>query len=273
MENGKVLTLEDRIPKLKQQRRQKANRRLIFYVSIFFLLIIGILYLQSPLSHVNHVEVRGNVHVHSEEIVSLSDITNQTSFWNLDNDLIKDKIMKNEQIKSVTIERKLPNSVEIVVSEMKRVAYAINEGKYFPILENGNVLKSSESTSFPSDAPILMDWKPGEELQEMASELSKLTPAIVNSISEIHHTPEDADSLHITLFMNDGREVSATITDFAQKMSAYPAIVNQLDPELRGVIHMEVAYYFESYEQPATEESTTTNETESVDENEEDENQ
>ncbi|MBM6618544.1 cell division protein FtsQ/DivIB [Bacillus suaedaesalsae] len=275
MEKGKVLTLEERIPKLKQQRRQKANRRLIFYVSIFFLLIIGILYLQSPLSHVKNVEVKGNVHVLSDEIVSLSEINDKTSFWNLNTESITHKIKQNKQIKSVTIERKLPNSVGIVVTEMKRVAYAINDGKYYPILEDGNVLKSSESTSFPSDAPILMDWKPGEELQEMASELAKLSPAIVNSISEIHHTPEESDSVHITLFMNDGREVSATITDFAKKMSAYPAIVSQLNPELKGIIHMEVAYYFESYEQLEVEESneeTGKTETESEEVNEEDEN-
>lgn len=261
MEKGKVLTLEDRIPKLKQQRRQKANRRLIFYVSIFFLLIIGILYLQSPLSHVKNIEVVGNVHVSSEDIVSLSEITNKTSFWNLNVDSITKKINKNEQIKDAKIVRKLPNSIIITVTEMNRVAYAINEGKFYPILEDGNILKSIESTSFPSDAPILMNWKQGEELQEMAAELAKLSPAIVNSISEIHHTPEESDSLHITLYMNDGHEVSATITDFAKKMSAYPAIVSQLDPELKGVIHMEVAYYFETYEQPKVEEAEEAEET------------
>ncbi|MFZ3588014.1 cell division protein FtsQ/DivIB [Bacillus sp. DJP31] len=248
MEKGKILTLEDRIPKIKQQRRQKANRRLIIYVSIFFLLIIGILYLQSPLSHIATIEVKGNLHVPTDEIIALSGITNRTSFWNLKMDKIINKVKKNKEIKQVVIQKKFPNTIFLTVTEMKRVAYAINEGTYFPILEDGNVLKAFKTTSIPSDAPILTNWEASSELQEMADELAKLSPAIANSISEIHHTPQDADFLHITLFMNDGHEVSATITDFAKKMSAYPSIVSELDASLKGVIHMEVAYYFESYE-------------------------
>jgi cell division protein FtsQ len=249
MEKGKILTLEDRIPKLKQQRRQKANRRLIFYVSIFFLLIIGILYLQSPLSHIATIKIEGNVHVPSEEIKSLSGITNRTSFWNLQIDTAINKVKKNIEIKDVTIHRQFPNTVTLQITEMKRVAYAMNDGDIFPILENGNVLQPKDRTSLPSDAPILMNWEPGSVLQEMAAELVKLTPGIANSISEVHHTPHESDPLHITLFMNDGHEVSATITDFAKKMSAYPAIVSQLDGGLKGVIHMEVAYYFQSYDE------------------------
>ena len=36
MEKGKVLSLEDRIPKIKEYRRRKANRRLIFLLTLFF---------------------------------------------------------------------------------------------------------------------------------------------------------------------------------------------------------------------------------------------
>jgi cell division protein FtsQ len=266
MEKGKILTLEDRIPKLREQRKQKANRRLIFYVSVFFLLIIGILYLQSPLSHIKTIKVNGNIHVSDEEVIALSDITNRTSFWNLDNDKIIGKVKKNNQLKDIKVQRKFPNTVILTVTEMKRVAYAINEGHYFPILEDGSVLKSSESTTFPSDAPILMNWKAGSELQEMAAEIAKLSPAIANSISEVHHSPEGSDPLHITLFMNDGREVSATINEFAKKMSAYPSIVSQLNGDLNGVIHMEVAYYFEPYakekEQKVEEEEVNEDESE-----------
>ncbi len=249
MEKGKILTLEDRIPKLKEQRRQKANRRLIFYMSIFFLLIVSLLYLQSPLSHIAVIEVEGNIHVPKDEIIAISGVSNSTSYWNLETEKINKRIKKHKEIKKVQIEKKFPNTILIKVTEMKRVAYAISNGAYFPILEDGNVLKPSEIFNMPSDAPMLMNWEAGSELQEMANELVKLSSAIANSISEIHHTPEESDSLHITLYMNDGHEVSATITDFAKKMSAYPSIVNHLDPNLKGIIHMEVAYYFESFDQ------------------------
>ncbi len=35
MEKGKVVVLEERVPKLKEQRRQRANRLLIVYIALF----------------------------------------------------------------------------------------------------------------------------------------------------------------------------------------------------------------------------------------------
>ncbi|MFD1735727.1 cell division protein FtsQ/DivIB [Bacillus salitolerans] len=265
MNRSKVVTLEDRIPKLKTQRRQKANRRLILYVSMFFLLIIGILYFQSPLSHVKTIEVIGNRHISSEEIINLSGISSETSFWNIQKHKIISHIKKkNVQIKDVSITKEFPNKIVISVTELIRVGYCIQDGHYDPILEDGTILSSSEGSTVPSDAPILMNWKSGAELQEMAFELSLLSKEISGLISEIHHTPSDTDDLHITLFMNDGREVSSTIRDFAKKMSAYPSIASQLDKDLKGIIHLEVAYYFEAYETEAAEQT----EMEEVKENE-----
>ncbi|MCD8500622.1 MAG: hypothetical protein LRY71_01750 [Bacillaceae bacterium] len=41
MDKQKIVSLEDRIPKLKQQRKQRANRRLIIYLSTFFFAIVN----------------------------------------------------------------------------------------------------------------------------------------------------------------------------------------------------------------------------------------
>jgi len=48
--------------------------------------------------------------------------------------------------------------------------------------------------------------------------------------------------------MNDGNEVSATIRTFAKKMSHYPSIIGQLDPNQKGIINLEVGSFFKSYE-------------------------
>jgi cell division protein FtsQ len=262
MNKGKLITLEDRIPKLKQQRRQRANRRLVIYVSVFFVLIIGILYFQSPYSHISDIVVKGNRYVLNEEIVSLSGLSNETSFWNVEKDKISKRIRTNEQIKGVTVIKKFPSIVVIDVIEQSRVGYAMNDGQYDPILEDGTILQSNKGEGIPADAPILMNWKSGSALQEMASELTIIPSAISSLISEIHHTPTETDPFHITLFMNDGREVSSTIYDFSKKIKAYPSIVSQIDPGLLGVIHLEVAYYFEAYE------SEIQNEQEEVSKNE-----
>lgn len=259
----KVVSLEDRIPKLQQQRKQKTNRRIISFLSVFFLLILLVIYFQSSLSKVASISVEGNETVDSKKVIEMSGISSTTGFWNINSDKVKTAVEKHLQIKSVTVKKKFPNHIVLLVEENKSIAYLEKDGAYLPILENGQVLKDRKVTA-PADAPVLIDWQSEEQIKEMISELKLISPSIFNSISEIHHIPDKTDPWLVRLYMNDGYEVIASVRTFSEKMETYPAIVSQLDDESIGVIHLEVGTYFESYE-PLTneeEENESQNETE-----------
>ena len=66
------------------------------------------------------------------------------------------------------------------------------------------------------------------------AELEKLTPTILRSISEIRYSPTNANEDHLTLYMNEGYEVSTTIQNFAKRMEAYPLILKQLS-RVKGI--------------------------------------
>ena len=66
--------------------------------------------------------------------------------------------------------------------------------------------------------------------ESAAKGINKLPEEIQNSISEIHNTPTKTDNYHITMYMNDGFEVSATSLTLSDKMIHYPSIISQLDP-------------------------------------------
>ncbi len=259
MEKGQVVTIEDRIPKLKEKRKQKANRRFVFYILLFFLMLLVIVYFQSPLSHVRDVHVSGNIHIPEEDIIKLSGLNDETSYWKVSETEISKKVKKHIQIKEAEITKKWPNLVEIKVTEYNRTGYVYNDGKYFPLLESGKLLPGVKS-GLPADAPLLVDWQHDETLQEMAAELHKLPDSVKNRISEIHLAPEEADPLHLQIFMNDGYEVSATIRTFAEKMAAYPSIVEELPEGTKGIIHLEVGSYFVPYGSPAETEGDEKNE-------------
>ncbi|TDL79962.1 cell division protein FtsQ/DivIB [Peribacillus frigoritolerans] len=247
MEKGKVVSLEDRVPKLKEHRKQKSNRRLILFLSVFFILILLVIYFQSPLSKVSSVDVAGNKTVSEEEIINMSGITEKSGFWSINEKEVNDALSDFEQIQNVKLDKHLPNKVTIVVEEYYKVAYIVKGDQYSPILENGKTLDPVEGT-FPDDAPLLINWSKAEEIEEMAMELMSLPDSVKNAISEIYHTPEKTDPWHITLYMNDGFEVQASVRSFSKKMIDYPAIVSQLAPNSKGIIHMEVGTYFESYD-------------------------
>ncbi len=252
------MTLEDRVPKIKQHRKQKANRRLVVYLSLFFILLFLIIYSQSSLSKVSGISVDGNVHVPEEEIIELSEITKETSIWRVDEEKVAEMIQLHKEVSAAEVQRKFPNGVEIRIEEYNRVAYIYESGNYYPVMENGKMLSVlDDEDSLPDDAPLMMNWKNGEMVESFIGELIKLPESIIYSISEIHHTPTDIDQYHITMFMNDGFEVSATVRDFSNKMASYPSIVEQLDPSVKGVINLEVGTFFKPYETTGEEEEET----------------
>ncbi|WP_110929334.1 cell division protein FtsQ/DivIB [Bacillus massiliglaciei] len=250
MEKGKVVSIEDRIPKLKQLRKKKANKRLIFLLSLFFILVACVLYFLSPLSHMKSVKVTGNQYISSKQIIKLSDLKAEQSIWKIDSSKVSDKIESFPEIASADVSPIFPNSVKITVKEHKRIAYLSKGSSFYPILDNGEILGKLDKGEIPVFAPVLIDFKEGKALNLLLEQLDKLPVEIQNSISEIHYTPTKTDGYHITMYMNDGYEVSATSRTLSDKMVHYPAIISQLDPRVKGVIDLEVGSYFKAYQSP-----------------------
>ncbi|NRD78786.1 cell division protein FtsQ/DivIB [Bacillus sp. BRMEA1] len=248
MENGKIVALEDRIPKLKEQRRKKANRRLVILLVLFFIMVLVVAYTQSPLSHVQTITVKGNEIYSEGEIIQQTGITSQTNIWKVNKTALSAKLEKLPEIKSAAVTIQWPNDISIQIKEHKKVAY-LKQGNYFlPIMENGKILKNIKMDKIPLNTPILFDFKESDALNEMVKGLKSLPSEIINSISEIHYSPKKTDPNHISLFMNDGFEVSATLSDFSEKMVHYPSIISQLDPNKKGIIDLEVGSYFKAFE-------------------------
>ncbi|MFD1018084.1 cell division protein FtsQ/DivIB [Thalassobacillus hwangdonensis] len=264
-EKKNIVSLEDRIPKLKQARKRRANIRLIFYLTILFFLVAIVVYLQSPLSHVRDVSIVGNTHVSDQKLIDMSHVTKEDNFWKVDKDAVAELVNVHPEIAAASVDRKLPGTIEINVDEYERVGYVKVDGSYYPILENGERLDSYQLKSPSGDAPLLIDFNKPTYLEGMSKELQQLPGSIASMISEIYWEPTDENPYQIRLYMTDGYEVLGTIRNFSEKILAYPSIVSQLGPDDRGIIHIDVGAYFEAY--PGTEApEDEANEEESTDE-------
>jgi cell division protein FtsQ len=253
MDKGKIVALEDRIPKLKEQRRRKANRRLIILLFLFFTMIAVVAYVQSPLSHVKKITIKGNELLSTDEIIKITKISKDTNIWSVKKDTISLTLKEMNVIKQAKVTIKWPNTVMIEIEERNKIAYLESDESYFPVMENGKVLMDRDVAEIPVNAPILFKFKEGAILKEMVTALDELPVEVLNAISEIHYTPKKTDQYHISLFMNDGFEVSATLRSFSEKMIHYPSIISQLDPSIKGIIDLEVGSYFKAYELEANE--------------------
>ncbi|MBS4207709.1 FtsQ-type POTRA domain-containing protein [Bacillus sp. FJAT-50079] len=248
MEKGKVLSLEDRIPTIKEHRKRKANQRLIFLLTMFFLLIMCVVYFQSPLSKVKKIAIEGNEKIAAEKILEVTELTEGLNLWKINKKSLEKQLEVIEAIQTAKVSIRFPNIVQIEIKEYKTIGYLLQENTFIPILENGVILTNDGQYGLSGNAPILSGFKEDDVLREMADELQKLPSEIVNIISEIHYAPKETDKYHIYLFTNDGYEVNATIPTFSVKMKNYPSMISQLDPNIKGVIDLEVGSFFKAYE-------------------------
>lgn len=246
MEEEKIVSIEERIPKLKENRRKKANQTLLIYLTLFFLLIVIIIYLQSPFSNIKHINVLGNDVLADEQIIEQSNVTVDMNMWRINVKDIEEKITAHPLVKEVNVKRKFPQTLQFTIVENNVIGYVKANNELHPIVSDG-VVVSNTDISLPRGAPLFENFTDEEYLQRFAEELNDLPVHILNLISEVHWKPTDKNKYKIELYMNDGFIVHATIRDFASKMNAYPSIIAQLDPDQKGIIHMDVGVYVETF--------------------------
>ncbi|WP_157455108.1 cell division protein FtsQ/DivIB [Carnobacterium maltaromaticum] len=248
----KVVSMEDKLPRLKELRRKKMYRRLYTLIFLFSFAIFLIVYFISPFSRIETISVVGANEVTDQAVIDASRLKSGDSLWS--NFFERKKIAKKienqlEQVKSATLQFDGLNSFKIAVKEYKTVAYLAKDNEYHNILENGKIVKESRKVSI-GNPPIFVDFKEGPALDEMILQYSQLSTNIKNSISEIQFTQSDSDDYLITLNMNDGNQVVASIPSFAEQMAYYPDAVKKTDGQ-KGIINMEVGIFFKAFEEKA----------------------
>lgn len=247
-DNKNIVSIEDRIPKLKEARKKKANRRLVFYMSLFFFLISIIIYLQSPLSEVKHITVENNSFISDDEIIDISGLSTSSNIWAVDTNAMENELIENPVIEEAKIDKKFPNTINIAITEKNIIGFVEDGSSFYPVLESGELLNSVEYSAYTGEAPLLVGFTDEDILGKMATELNQLPQDILDLISEIYWNPEENQN-NILLYMNDGFVVKGTIRDIADGLNVYPSVVSQLDPDAQGIIHMGVGVYFESFEE------------------------
>lgn len=245
--NKKIVSIENRIPELKKYRKKKLIRHMSILISIFVLLILITLYFLSPLSKVQRIYVDGNHQVDEKTILTEGDLDLETFVFGINKARSIDALEKNPLIKEATIELQGLNTLRVHITENKTIGYQEKNSQYFDILETGKLL-TTQPKQFPiGNNPIFSGFKNGRVLEDMVSQLNQLPEGVLLSISEIHFAPTKSDDEHISLYMNDGNQVSATISTFAEKMTHYPSIVAQLKEDQKGIIDLEIGSYFRTY--------------------------
>ncbi|MCI9087796.1 MAG: FtsQ-type POTRA domain-containing protein [Clostridia bacterium] len=174
-------------PKLtsKQQEIARRKRKIIFrlikWTSLVVLLIGGAIYfLLSPFFNIHNIVVTGNEKITQEMIISLSGIELEKNTFKVSKSKVEQAIKTNAYIDSVKIKRKLPETIEIQITERKPTYMLTLGNAYVYMNTQGYLLEISlEKLEAPIIAGILT---PEDQIQEgnrlCSEDLQKLSSVI-----------------------------------------------------------------------------------------------
>ena len=186
----------------KMQKKKKRNKRIIKWTSISVIVVGGIIFtLCSPIFNIKNITVINNNALSQETVVSLSGLkTDQNIFRFLKSDVEKN-LKENPYVEKITINRKLPDIVEIDVTERQRNFSVKFLNGYAYINNQGYILEISEDSM---GMPILQGIEtkeenivPGNRL--ITNDLKKLEVAIqIMKIAKENEIYDKITSLDIT---------------------------------------------------------------------------
>lgn len=239
----KVIDIEERIPSMRKKRRRKTNKKFILLVALFLIVLFSLLYFQSSLSDVKQISINDDTELQEGKYyVGQSGLFIGQSLWGFKTSDIEQKLRRITGVKEASVSRAFINNVNIHLTEWKPVAYLENKEKFDLLLENGDEIATDNPDTL-LHAPILSDFTERPVIEDMIEQLKEMDSSVFELVSEIHYTDEDT----IKVYMNDGYEVHAAISSFAEKMQYYPEIIAQLPKEEKGVLDIEIGVFFKTF--------------------------
>ncbi len=191
--NNKKITSKNnkkiKSPKKKirsEEEIKKLNRKkIIISICILFFIALGgtIYYLTTPVFDIANIEVYGNEKNSQDTIISLSKlIIGEENIFAFRSSDVKKNIQENPYVDTVTVKRKLPNIVQLYITERK-VAYQIEYiGKYIYLDNQGYTLEINEEKK---DVPIIKGFSLTKETLKLGQRLNNEDLLKLNTVSKI----------------------------------------------------------------------------------------
>ena len=216
-ESGKIVKLNDY---KKRARRNRIKRKMLLFFLIFVVLLTILLY--APFMKIKTINCIGNEKISAEEIIASSNICKGNNIFRINKNKAQKNIKNISYIKSVSIDRKLLNSININVEECVTRAYILNGKEYVYIDETGKILEISTT---PPETPAsivngvklnnknlneICEFKNKKQLECLTELLSMISNSRFNGLTT---SIDVTDVNHIKFVVNDNLDIIIGNTD------------------------------------------------------------
>lgn len=208
---------KNNIRSLEKARLEKKQKKISKVFLVLAVIGIIILIMMSSLFNVNTINVVGNAKVSSEKIISLSKIEKHSNIFRFNKRQAIDNIKENAYIETVSITRKIPNTVEIEVTERTENFMLQFADSYVYINNQGYMLDiSNEKLNLPIIIGITTDLSNiqagnrmnREDLEKLQTVIEIYETAKRNGLNELITKIDVSDTKNYTLILEtEGKTV------------------------------------------------------------------
>ena len=184
---------------------------------------------------IKNIYIIGNNILSDKEIIDISSISNYPPFLTTSSTTIKKKLLSNDYIKEVKVQKKIFNKIYIYITEMKIIG--IYNDKL--LMENNTLI---DNTYNINTSPIVTS-NIDTIRDKFTTKFSLVDNNILLKISEISYEPNDVDKERFLLKMNDGNEVYITLSKIT-KINKYNEIYSSMENK-KGIIYLDSGDYIE----------------------------
>lgn len=226
---------------------KRGNReRMLSIVIPFSLILAFMLYIVSPFSKVNKIQVTGCDNLSAQQVKQAANLKSGNFIWRVfyQQAAVEKVARKNNlQINQLKIELTGPQSIRVVVKEYPIVGIVTNGSRsHYPLASGKKTAVSGDVTSFIQYQGFT---KHAKQLTATTAQVGRISTAIRDGISEVVYSPSSDDPERLILYMNDGNTVYARISNLSTKMKYYPSIVKKMTDA--GIVDLQYSAYSYSY--------------------------
>jgi len=233
--------IAERIRLRKLEARAKDRRmklRIISIITLFVLAVVFLILSFTPIFTVDSIEVRGNSHYTSEEIISMGHaVPGKNIIYHSDKASIKEYLELNPYIKSAEVKRKLPSTLVISVSERTQMMAIAYDDDYLILDREGILLQKSRTKPKLTliEGNVITRIKLGEPLGTKNEDL------ILKSV-DLMQAMADNDLYFVKVDMSDLHSVKAYVYDSLTVRTDYDKLLENIK---NGRLHMVLDKLFE----------------------------
>lgn len=205
----------------KEQEIKKINRkRFIFSLVLLLVILLAciIYFLTTPIFNIINIEVTGNKKISADTYISLTQIQlNSTNIFAITKGNITKNIKQNAYVESVEVKRKLPNVLQINVTEREVAYQAKYNDQFIYIDKQGYILEINEEKqdiikidglSTIQEAINVGQRLNNEDLNKLDTILKIVNYCNYNSIENEIQTIDATDTSNYTIYFSKYGQVA-----------------------------------------------------------------